>query len=143
MENFQSQHLIFELLFVYNSKEILFFSLNLESILKIIFVKIYEHEYGPHTDGVYENRGHFTLDKFSGGETEFNVFAVNPFENYLKSMTLQDRRGNLFSDIMDNLATFHIFSIYNVPFKSVSSSFKGTRDEISNVNPFKILYVVM
>ena len=95
------------------------FLLNLESILKNIFVKIYEHEYGPHTDGVYENRGHFTLDKFSGGETEFNVFAVNPFENYLKSMTLQDRRGNLFSDIMDNLATFHIFSIYNVPFKSV------------------------
>ena len=36
-------------------------------------------------------------------------------------MTLQDKRGNLYNNIMDNMANFHIFSIYNVPFQSVSS----------------------
>ena len=34
-------------------------------------------------------------------------------------MQIEDRRGNTFNNIMDNMANFHIFSIYNVPFKSV------------------------
>jgi len=69
---------------------------------------------------VYQDQDSFILDKYSGGSTDFNVFALNPMENFLKGMSLQDKRGNTYSDIMDSLQYFHIFSIYNVPFKSVS-----------------------
>lgn len=48
------------------------------------------------------------------------MFSLNPYNNFLKSMDLQDKRGNIFSSMMDSMAGFHIFSIYNVPFQSVS-----------------------
>ena len=89
-------------------------------ILIIFLFQIYEKQFEPHQEGVYAEGGDFIIDKFSGGETHFNVFTLNPFDNYLKKMSLTDRRGNLFNIMMDNLANFHIFSIYNVPFQSVS-----------------------
>ena len=48
------------------------------------------------------------------------MFALKPYNNFLKSMELQDKRGNMYSSMMDSMAGFHIFSIYNVPFQSVS-----------------------
>ena len=84
-------------------------------------LQIYEQEYHPHQEGVYSERGHFIIDKYAGGAaTEFNVFALKPYNNFLKSMELQDKRGNTFSSMMDSMAGFHIFSIYNVPYQSVS-----------------------
>ena len=65
-------------------------------------------------------RGNFIIDKYSGGNTDFNVFALKPYSNFLKSMDLQDKRGNIYSSMVDSMAGFHIFSIYNVPFESVS-----------------------
>lgn len=82
---------------------------------------IYEKHYDPHQEGVYSERGHFIIDKYSGGATEFNVFALKPYNNFLKSMDLQDRRGNMYNSMMDSMANFHIFSIYNVPFKSAQN----------------------
>ena len=83
-------------------------------------MQIYEKEYHPHQEGVYSERGHFIIDKYSGKDTEFNVFALKPHNNFLKSMDLHDKRGNLYNSMMDSKAGFHIFSIYNVPFQSVS-----------------------
>ena len=48
------------------------------------------------------------------------MFALKPYNNFLKSMDLHDKRGNLYNSMMDSKAGFHIFSIYNVPFQSVS-----------------------
>jgi len=79
---------------------------------------VMEKQYGPHHEGVYEEHGNFVIDKYSGGHTQFSVFALNPFGNFLKSMNIQDKRGNMFNNIMDNMANYHIFSIYNVPFSS-------------------------
>ena len=89
-------------------------------LLTSALFQIYEKHYDPHQEGVYSERGHFIIDKYSGGATEFNVFALKPYNNFLKSMDLQDRRGNMYNSMMDSMANFHIFSIYNVPFKSVS-----------------------
>ena len=88
-----------------------------------LVLQIYEQEYHPHQEGVYSERGHFIIDKYAGGAaTEFNVFALKPYNNFLKSMELQDKRGNTFSSMMDSMAGFHIFSIYNVPYQSVSKN---------------------
>ena len=70
--------------------------------------------------GVYEGRGNFIIDKFSGSETAFNVFSLNPTGNYLKSMNIQDRRGNIYSNIVDKMSNYHIFSLYKIPFQTVS-----------------------
>ena len=72
---------------------------------------------------MYSERGHFIIDKYSGGDTEFNVFALKPYNNFLKAMDLHDKRGNMYNSMMDSMAGFHIFSIYNVPFQSVSVHF--------------------
>jgi hypothetical protein len=89
----------------------------------ILFVlyQLYEKHYQAHQEGVYQEQDSFVMDKYSGGATDFNVFSLSSSsENYLKGMSLQDRRGNTYSDIMETLQSYHIFSIFNVPFKSVS-----------------------
>jgi hypothetical protein len=89
-------------------------------ILFVLF-QLYEKHYQPHQEGVYQEQDSFVVDKYSGGATDFNVFSLSSSsENYLKGMSLQDRRGNTYSDIMETLQSYHIFSIFNVPFKSVS-----------------------
>ena len=45
---------------------------------------------------------------------------LRPYDTYLKRMSVTDRRGNLYNTMMETLVNFHIFSIYNVPFQSVS-----------------------
>jgi calcium-activated chloride channel regulator 4 len=79
---------------------------------------VYEQRFQPHPEGVTSEGGNFIIDKFSGGQTQFNVFTLNPYDTYLKKMSLSDRRGNLYNIMMDNMANFHVFSIYNVPFQS-------------------------
>ena len=100
------------------------FTRKINYILRIFLIyclQIYEQEYHAHQEVVYSERGHFVIDKYAGGEdTEFNVFALKPYNNFLKSMEVQDKRGNIYSSMMDSMAGFHIFSIYNVPFQSVS-----------------------
>lgn len=48
------------------------------------------------------------------------MFILKPYDTFLKKMSVTDRRGNLYNTMVDNMANFHIFSIYNVPFESVS-----------------------
>ena len=55
------------------------------------------------------------------------MFALKPYNNFLKSMELQDKRGNMYSSMMDSMAGFHIFSIYNVPYQSVSNIIQPCR----------------
>ena len=88
--------------------------------ITICYFQIYEKHFGPHEDGVTSEGGNFIIDKFSGGETSFNAFMLNPYDTYLKRMSVTDRRGNLYNTMMETMVNFHIFSIYNVPFESVS-----------------------
>ena len=48
-----------------------------------------------------------------------STFMLNPYDTYLKRMSVTDRRGNLYNTMMETMVNFHIFSIYNVPFQSV------------------------
>ena len=82
--------------------------------------QIYEQQFEPHTEGITSEGGHFIIDKFSGGDTQLSVFILKPYDTFLKKMSVTDRRGNLYNTMVDNMANFHIFSIYNVPFESVS-----------------------
>ena len=83
------------------------------------YFQIYEQQFEPHEEGVTSEGGNFIIDKFSGGDTSFNVFMLNPYDTYLKRMSVTDRRGNLYNTMMETMVNFHIFSIYNVPFQSV------------------------
>ena len=83
------------------------------------YFQIYEQKFEAHGEGVTSEGGNFIIDKFSGGETSFSAFMLNPYEPFLKRMSVTDRRGNLYNTMMETMVNFHIFSIYNVPFQSV------------------------
>ena len=96
----------------------LVFSWNLFSM---IILQIHEKRFN--SFGPSEESGSFVMDKYIGQKTSFNCFALYPgnTENgYVKSITLEDRKGNRFKSIVDSMAFYHILSLYNVPFESVS-----------------------
>jgi hypothetical protein len=93
------------------------------SILKCHVLQIHEKRFD--SFGPSEETGSFVMDKYIGQKTAFNCFALYPgnSENgYVKSITLEDRKGNRFKSIVDSMAFYHILSLYNVPFESVLPS---------------------
>ena len=65
------------------------------------------------------------IDKYVGRDTHFDVFAVNRESGFLKSIVVQDRRGDPYRGIHDAMASYNILSVYQVPFHSVRVSFYG------------------
>ena len=59
------------------------------------------------------------IDKYIGNETEFNVFAINRENGFLKSIAVSDKRGAQYRNIHDYMTQYHILSVYEVPFDKV------------------------
>lgn len=69
-----------------------------------------------------EESGSFVIDKYVGRDTNFHVFAINRELGFLKSINVGDSRGQQYRGIQDALASYHIFSVYSVPFEGVSKA---------------------
>eukprot|EP00095_Tigriopus_kingsejongensis_P007044 maker-scaffold146_size311726-snap-gene-1.20 protein:Tk07044 transcript:maker-scaffold146_size311726-snap-gene-1.20-mRNA-1 annotation:"epithelial chloride channel" len=78
---------------------------------------IYEKSLPSISGSESEESGSFVIDKYVGRDTQFNVFATNREEGFLKSISVIDRRGQQYRGIHDTLAAFRTLSVYKVPFE--------------------------
>ncbi len=73
-------------------------------------------------EGEEEEGDSFTLDQFSGQDTELALFFPEITESYIKSVVLRNRRGSTFSTFSDTRASLHYYTMYGVPFDAVRTS---------------------
>ena len=83
-------------------------------------MKIHESKIG--VDSLNEEeQGSFTVDQHIGKKTKFQIYTMvsNADNGLIKSVVVKDNRGNSYSKLIDR-QQFHLFSVYQVPFSSVS-----------------------
>ena len=86
-----------------------------------LFLQIHEKAFDSHSHaGALEETGSFVIDKYVGRDTAFDVFTMNKDHGFIKSITVQDRRGRQYREIVYEMANYHIISAYRVPFQEVS-----------------------
>ena len=87
----------------------------------LVFFQIHEKSFSSHShSGALEEAGSFVIDKYVGRDTAFDVFTMNKDHGFIKSITVQDRRGRQYREIVYEMAPYHIYSAYRVPFQEVS-----------------------
>ena len=104
----------------------------------VLLLQIHEQEFAAHSSkGSLEETGSFVIDKYAGHDTNFNVFAINRESGFLRSISVGDRRGKLFRGIQDEMAAYHILSVYGVPFeqeKNIGMNWTYTLERMPSPN---------
>ncbi|XP_040572453.1 calcium-activated chloride channel regulator 1 [Lepeophtheirus salmonis] len=81
---------------------------------------IHEKDCKPFDGSVRFESGSFVIDKFIGNATSFSVFAMHPAyskNGHIKSISIQDRRGDISKTLADDQESFNILSLHNVHFR--------------------------
>ena len=81
--------------------------------------QVYESAYEGFQDSKRNENGHFSIDQYSGINTNFKVYFTNLVESYIKSISIESQDGNSFNTIMDSRMSLHYLSVYNAPFDKV------------------------
>ncbi len=66
-----------------------------------------------------EETGSFVIDKYAGRDTNFDIFTLDRDHGFIKSVTVQDRRGRQYREILYDKANFYLIQAYRVPFQEV------------------------
>lgn len=85
----------------------------------IYIFQLYESPYEGFQDGKRDENGYFSIDQYSGKDTNFKVYFTNLVESYIKSISIESQDGNSFNTIMDSRMSLHYLSVYNAPFDKV------------------------
>jgi hypothetical protein len=103
------------------------------------------HEQRFNSFGPSEESGSFVIDKYIGQKTSFSCFALYPGNaesGYVKSIMIEDRKGNRFKSIVDSMSAYHLLSLYNVPFESVRQN-TFFADQSFSIRTFHEFFCVM
>ena len=87
-------------------------------------------------EGEEEDEDSFTLDQFSGQDTELALYFPEITESYIKSVVVRNRRGSSFSTVSDTRASLHYYTMYGVPFDAVRTGYSNIHQKKPNLSMY-------
>ena len=105
---------MFEVTILYNS-----LSGKAMIILCGMLFQLYESRFDSFEVGKNDKEGLFTVDSYSGKDISFKVYFQDLVESYIKSISVENHKGNVYSTIMDTSMSLHYLSVYDAPLDEV------------------------